>query len=198
MPKISLARWERELRKEAKADDCQLFREHMCDLDLPDEPKLLLAGTVLLVHACCAYASLDGRSYADFLDMQAYDPLESDGAKYLFTFDICGKAFGRVVVPAEPGTIDLADLYGHPWDRYGVCGYYGFWVSCADRGQLSPEESGRIQAEVEADLRYDYSEDELDFSFDDQSLPGVLLVTVSDVEEPEDEGDEEDEGEDEE
>ena len=88
-------RWEQGLRKAAKADKYAILRDHLHKLDLPDNPELLLEGTIHLVRACLAYASIDGQSPGGFLEMQKYDPGEAVDAKYAITFDLCGKAFGQ-------------------------------------------------------------------------------------------------------
>jgi len=176
-----LERWERELRSEAKGDKLKLFKDHLKKLGLPDESENLLRGTILVVQACCAYAALDGQSYANFLAMQKYQPTAADDAKYALTFDLHSKAFARVLVSAKLETADLADLYGHPWSEYEICGYSCFWVSRTDGNPLSDEEIEQIEEQVTDDLRYDYSEDELEFWFDDSTVKGVLLVTVVDI-----------------
>ena len=181
MPNRDLEKWERAFRRAAKADDLELFQDHLDKLDLLGEPEALLHGTILLVQACCAYASLDGQKLENFLRMQKYFPDDAPDAKYAFTFDLCGKAFGRVLVSSKVGTIDLADLYGHPWWEYEVCGYHSFWVSRTDGDDLSAEELAHIQEEVTYDLRFDYTEDELDIWFDDSFIEGSLLVTVQDA-----------------
>ena len=119
--------------------------------------------------------------------MQKYRPDDVGDARYSFTFDLCGKAFARVLLSAKVEPIDLADLYGHPWHEYEVCGYHCFWVSRTDGDDLSAEELELIEKEVTVDLRFDYSEDELDFWFDDSAVKGVLLVTLQDVNDPMDE-----------
>jgi len=180
MPKSSLKKWEREYRKAAQADDLELYREHLHKLGLPGEPELLLHGTILVVQACCAYASIDGQPIARFLGFQKYSPAEVPDAKYSFTFDLYGKGFARVLLSAKLELLDLADLYGHPWWEYEVCGYRCFWVSRTDGEDLSPEELVQIETEITEDLRYDYSDDELDFWFDDTAVEGVLKVTLQD------------------
>jgi hypothetical protein len=132
MSNSSLQRWEREFRSAAKADNLQLFRDHLHRLGLPDEAEALLRGTVLVVQACCVYTSIDGQSSAKFLAMQKYRPADVGDVRYAFTFDLCGKAFARVLVSGKGGIldlVDLADLYNHPWWEYEVCGYHCFWVS---------------------------------------------------------------------
>jgi hypothetical protein len=176
-----LEKWEREFRKAAKADKLVLFREHLRNLALPDEPEKLLEGSILAVRACCAYAGIGGQSSDHFLAMQEYHPSKGSDAKYAFTFDLCGKAFARVLVPSDIRVIDLADLYGHPWWEYEVAGYHFFWVSRTDGNALFNEESEYIEKAVTEDLLFDYTEDELDFWFTDSPVDGVLLVTLQDI-----------------
>jgi hypothetical protein len=181
MSNINFEQWEHEFRNAAEADSLALFRDHLYELELPDEPEALLRGTIQLVGACCAYASLDGQAFENFLSMQKYRPDDVDDAKYTFTFDLCGKAFGRVLVSSKVVAIDLADLYEHPWWEYEVCGYYEFWISRTDGKALSEEEKTELEMEVTDDLNFDYSEDELTFWFDDSIVEGCLLVTLQDV-----------------
>ena len=176
-----LEKWEREFRSAAKVDQLALFRDHLKKLGLPDEPEKLLHGTILVVRACCAYATLDGQSYTKFLAMQKYRPIDAGDGNYALTFDLCGKASARIVASPKLDVIDLADLYGHPWSEYEICGYSCFWVSRTDANPLSDEETAQIEELVTDDLRFDYSEDELEFWFDDSTVEGVLLVTLVDI-----------------
>ena len=77
--------------------------------------------------------------------------------------------------------LDFADLYGHPWESYERCGYDRFWISRTDGSDLTPEELVRLEQEVTDDLRFDYSEEELELSFDDLPTERALLVTVQDT-----------------
>lgn len=184
MPKDLLKEWEREFRNDARADSLALFRDHLKKLGLPDKPKQLLEGTILVVQACCAYASIDGRSYDDFLTMQTYDSAGNSKAKYAFTFDIFGKSFARILTPKKiHHCIDLADLYEHPWQKYKLCGYNEVWVGRTDEKALTAREKARLEEDVTDDLRYDFAEDELGFWFDDSTIKGVLRVYLYDVEE---------------
>ncbi|MFC1896888.1 hypothetical protein ACFL0Q_09600 [Thermodesulfobacteriota bacterium] len=186
-----LQRWEHEFRKAAVADNLSLCRDHLQRLGLPDDPELLLKGTVLVVHACCAYATLDGQSPGGFLKLQKYRPTDAPEAKYALTFDLYGKAFARVLISTERGVLDLADLYGHPWYEFEVCGYSRFWVSRTDWQDLSADELAQIQTEITEDLRFDYEDDELDFWFDDTVIQGALEVNLQDVDPCEDQEEEE-------
>lgn len=180
MVQSNLQRWEREFRKAAAADEYDLLGDHLCKLELPESPELLLEGTINLIYACAAYASLDGQSFAAFLKMQRYDPRDSVDARYTFTFDLFGKAYGRVLFSKKVGILDLADLYNHPWDAYKVCGYRSISIARIDGEDLAARELARLEKEVTYDLRFDYSEDELEIWFDDQSVEGVLQVFVQD------------------
>jgi len=193
--KLTLQRWEREFRRDAEADQLAVFRDHLRRLDLRGEPESLLEGTILVVQACSAYAKLDGDSYAPFLAMQKYNPARSGSARYAFTFDLYyGKAFARVLVPAKGyvdnvGQPDLADLYDHPWSDYELCGFSELWITRTDWAALTSEELVRLEQLVTDDLRFDFTEDEVGFWFDDSRTAGALFVYVyrADPEEDDDE-----------
>lgn len=182
MSDANLKRWVLKFSKDAEANKYVLFREHLRKLGLPDNPELLLEGTIQVVIACAAYASIDGQSFAAFLKMQSYDPAEAADAKYAFTFDLCGKAFARVLVATKGAIPDLADLYNHPWQDYKVCGYHDVFIARIDNKKLGSREVARLEKEVTYDLRFDYSEEDLDLWFDDQSIEGVLKAFVQDHE----------------
>ena len=183
MAHSNLQRWEREFRKAAKADELDLLGDHLCKLELSEDPELLLEGTINLIYACAAYAVLDNQSFGAFLKMQRYDPADSPEAIYAFTFDLCAKAFGRVLFSKKVGILDLADLYNHPWDDYKVVGYHSIHISRIDGKDLSSKELAQLEKEVTYDLRFDYAEDELELWFDDESIDGALVVRVQDREE---------------
>lgn len=179
--KTGFTEWERSFRAAAKNDKCRILRAHLKQLELPEKPALLLEGTILFVQACIAYLMLDNRPFDEFLTQQQYDPASVTGAPYLATFDICDKAFARITVPASLGSVDLADLYGMPWDAYRVVGYRDIWISRVDGEGLSDDEMDSFEKVVTDDLRFDYGEDELNFWFDPDTHDGILKVTVQDV-----------------
>lgn len=193
-----VARWEQQFRDDANADGMAIFQDHLCKLNLDGEPEAMLEGTVCLIRACSAYAKLDGNSSSSFLTMQKYNPVQSRKAEYAFTFAMCRGVFGRVLVPdTRMGQPDLADLYEHPWDDYKSCGYSSLWITRIDWAELAKCEVAQLEQEVTEDLRYDYSEDEVDFCCDyytaddlenagywlehsESGSAGALLVSVND------------------
>ena len=191
--KLALAHWEKSFRADAKADDYRIFQAHLESLDLPDQPIMLLDGTIVFVQMCVAYLELDGQEVIEFLDRQTYDPRKSRDVPYQVTFDIHQKAYARLNLPASLRPVDLADLYGAPWNEYRVVGYCNIWISKIDEVPLSLEEIAKFETVVNEDLRFDYSEDELNFWFDPDAHAGVLKVSVQDVyDDDESEGGEDD------
>ncbi len=178
-----LDRWEKDFRTAAFADGLAIFRDHLRRLDLPYNPHLMLEGTIRLVRMCSCYATVDDRKeqFDKFLAMQTYDPAKATEARYAYTFDIFGKAFARVLVQTKEGTLDLADLYGTPWNDYQVVGFHHLWVSHPDWSRLPKEEVTEIESVITSDLRFDYADDEIDFWCDDSLDETCLFVTVQDV-----------------
>jgi hypothetical protein len=121
-----------------------------------------------------------GGSVTDFLDSQRYDPSTADDATYAVTFDVCGRGFAKVLADTRLRTLDLADLYGMPWDRFQCVGFTSFWVSRIDGVNLSVAELERLEQDITKDLQFDYGEDELDFWFDPDTYKGAMLVSVQD------------------
>ncbi len=179
--KVALAQWEKSFRADAKADDYRIFQEHLRSLDLPEKPSMLLDGTIVFVQMCVAYLELDGQEVIEFLERQTYDPRMSRDMPYQVTFDIHRKAYARINLPASLRPVDLADLYGAPWNDYRVVGYCDIWISRIDEVPLSPDEIAKFEIVVDEDLRFDYSEDELNFWFDPDTHDGLLKVSVQDV-----------------
>lgn len=182
MPKDPFLSWQREFRNDAMADGLSLFRDHLRSLHLPDKPKLLLEGTILVVLATCIYLNMDGRPYSDFLRLQKYAPKDAPLAKYAFTFELGTKSLARVLVKDACGSgLDLADLYGHPWNKYKIAGYHRFWVSRTNGKSLTKRQRMKIEDEVIYDLYFDYCEEELIVRFDDDTIKGMLCVDLVDV-----------------
>jgi ADP-ribosyl-[dinitrogen reductase] hydrolase len=183
---VALADWVESFRADAKSDNFQSLQRHLRNLELPDDPALLLEGTISLVQMSVAYLAMDGQQVEEFLAQQQYDPSKVGGAPYQVTFDIHSKAYARVNLPASLRPIDLADLYGASWDAYKQVGYSDFWVSRVDGQALSAQEIAAFEDSVESDLRFDYGDDEVTFWFDPDRIEGVLNVVVQDVPESDD------------
>jgi len=175
--------WQIRFAKATDADQLNLLREHLRILGLPDEPELLLKGTLLIVPMALAYRSMDGDDIKQFLDMQTYDPARARDATYLLTFDLYGRAYGRIAVDRSLRECDLADMFGAAWRELELCGYHGFYITRVDGRELSPEEVAELQELVEKDLYFDYSEDELSVWFDDSRSPFFLYADVSERDE---------------
>lgn len=173
--------WEKRLRAEARSDRYALYIDHMRRLGLPGKPGLMLDGTIRVIQAISAYASIDGISLVPFMDMQQYNPCGAPGARYILTFDLHGKAFARVSADSKLSPPDLADLYNHPWYDYKVVGYRCLWISHPDWSRLTNSELEQLEDAVAADLRFDYSEDELSFWFDCGPDASYLCVMLQDV-----------------
>jgi hypothetical protein len=185
MAKLTLQTWERDFRAAAKDDRYDIFRDHLRLLELPNKPFSMVKATILMVYAMEAYYTIDGRPSDDYLTMQNYNPAKST-APYMVTFDLHGHACARLLVDPELRSIDLADLYNHPWHPYKTVGYSQIWISRRDWTDLTKEEMGALEKLVTEDLLFDYEEDELDFWFND-SNPKYLFVNVQDHYELEDE-----------
>jgi len=183
MNQENLDHWEEEFRAAAVADDFSIFRDHLRRIELPDTPDLMLEGTILIVRTCFSYCVLDQRSssFDRFLAMQTYDPAKAIDARYSYTFDIFGRAFGRVLGDIDEAVLDLADLYGTPWQDFKLVGYRHLWVSHPDWRGLSKEDVTEIENSVTNDIRYDFPEEEVDLYCDDSTDKSYVLVTVQDV-----------------
>jgi len=181
MPKNTFSRWANRFRRDAVKDNMELARDHLQRVGLPDEPEKLIDGTVMFMIACCAYLQIDGRSMDDLLALQAYHPDLDADSYYSFTFNLFDKAFGRVIAPRDIKYIDLADLNDYPWNDFKMCGYYDFRVARLDYKALSEPEIEEIENAITDDIRFDYSEEEVELLFDRDTVPGVLVVYVMDI-----------------
>ena len=70
----------------------------------------------------------------------------------------------------------------HPTQSYSANnGYTGFRVSRLDKCAVSDQEIEVIESAIEYDIRFDYSEDDVDFCIDSDLHEGVLEVCVYEV-----------------
>ncbi len=184
MPELNIIDWQLKFEADAAADDYAIFREHLRSLGLPEEPTSMVKSTILMVQACAAYAELDGQSLDRFLRMQTYDPSRSEKGGYIFTFDVHGRTFARLLVDPAISIVDLADLYGHPWMDHQVAGYNRLWISRTDGADLTKTEMRSIEREVAQDLRFHYGEDDVEIMFNESLSPRYLFVYVQDRHHP--------------
>lgn len=173
--------WVSHFRAEAQADELQALKSHLHRLELPNNPSLLLEGSIALVRACTVALQLDDQSVNEFLAHQGYDNASTSNFAYHATFSLGGGVYARVNVSASLRTLNLADLFETPWEEHGRVGFTDFWLSRIDGMALSPSEISEFESAIEADLRCDYSEDELTFWFDPDTHDGILKVTVQEV-----------------
>ncbi len=181
MSQDAFSQWANRFRRDAVKDDMKLLRKHLNRVGLPDEPEKLIDGTIMYMSGCCAYLNIDGRSIEEFLAMQQYRTAVDADAHYFFTFNLLGKTFGRLVTSLYPHYVDLADLYGHPWNDFKMCGYSDFRIARVDDEDISTDEYNEIEKIVTGDILFDYSEDEIDIHVDNYSIDGVLICYVQDV-----------------
>jgi hypothetical protein len=170
-----LERWKMDFRMAAEADRYARLRKHLRKLDLPDRPELLLEGTIQSVDAAAVFSTVNRKSITAFLDMQSYDGKDADHAMYALTFDFCGEAFGRVLIPDNIAILDLAELYDYPWENPG---FNKIYISRVDGRQLTRRDLAHLEMEITYDLRFDYGEGEVDIDFDEKSVRGALKVLV--------------------
>lgn len=181
MSKNAFSRWANRFRRDAVKDNMELARNHLQRVGLPDEPEKLVDGTIMFMTACCAYLQIDGRSMDEVLAMQAYRPDLDADSHYSLTFNLFDRAFGRVIAARDFKCLDLADLHDFPWNDFKMCGYYDFRVARLDYKALSDPEIEEIEDAITDDIRFDYSEEEVELLFDRDAVPGVLVVYVMDI-----------------
>jgi hypothetical protein len=152
-----------------------------------EKPELMLEGTVDVMQAIWTFSNLDNQPMGSFLANQPYDPSKAHDPRYILTFDLCRKAYARVVVDSiQNPLLDLADLFNYPWADYKAAGFDCIWISHQDWSPLTGEEVEQLEADVTNDLLFDYRENEIDIWFDDSTDPCYLYVGVQDREDEED------------
>jgi len=174
------ANWEADFRSAAKSDDCRHLLRYLEAYGVTSTSEAVVEATVAVVSACCGFRALDGQALAEFLAHQRYDAPASPQAPYRLHFELTRADIGVVVVDAHLRWIDLADLYGAPWQELQRVGYSGFWVARMDGAALAESEVEALEAAITSDLRFDHGEDEVWFDVDPDSQPGCLYCAVYD------------------
>jgi len=85
---------EKYFRADAHSDNFAILRNHLQQLGLPENPKLMLEGTIRLCRLpgfLPTWMAADGPVSGN----QPYDPSKAPDPRYIFTFDLCGKAYAR-------------------------------------------------------------------------------------------------------
>jgi len=175
-------RWSKRFRCDAVMDSAAILRNHLRRIGLPDEPAKLIEGTILLVATAAAYVANDKGDPKAFIAQQAYHPAANPDTHYAFTFNLREHTYGRIITPLDKKTLDLADLYGHPWPQYKCCGYNEIRISRLDSTDLSDVECDHIEKAITDDIFFDYTDDDVMLAFDRQIVRGVLVGYFFDVE----------------
>jgi hypothetical protein len=163
-------------------DSAALLRNHLQRIGLPDEPEKLVEGTILCVNVAGAYSDNEGRNIKEFLSQQSYRPTLDPDSYYSFTFNLRQHTFARVISPLKDKTLDLADLYGHPWKEFKMCGYSEIRIARLDDADLSEAEYDQIEKTIIDDIFFDFTEDEVYIAFDREAVHGILVAYFMDVE----------------
>ena len=180
MSERAVNRWADRFRAEAEADGYRLLRRHLRRLKAPGTPQQLVDATITIVEMSRAYSTIDNTlgHFSELLAKQTYDPTDAPGGRYVLTFGIANRFSARAVL-GELKEIDLADLNGVMWWEHELAGYSCLWITRVDGKRLSADEVDRLQEDVENDLYFDYTEDELAITA--YHYPHYLLVGVAEI-----------------
>jgi hypothetical protein len=88
---------------------------------------------------------------------------------------------GRVLTDAKIAEVDLADLFGHPWESIRRVGFSNVWISRLDGVSIDDSEFNVIESLVLDDLFFDYDESELEADVAFMDIDDSVLLTVSRV-----------------
>jgi hypothetical protein len=163
-------------------DSASLLRKHLQRIGLPDEPEKLVEGTILCVNVGGAYSENEGQTIKEFLSQQSYRPTLDPNSYYSFTLNLRGHTFARIITPLKDKTLDLADLYGHPWNQFKMCGYSEIRIARLDDTPLSEAEYDQIEKTITDDIFFDFTDDEVIIAFDRQAVKGILVAYFLDME----------------
>ncbi len=124
----------------------------------PDGEQLV-QGTLELVAMTVGLRSIDrqGETLDPFLAQQTYAATAST-ARYHLLFVAAGEPMGQLYLDG-PGDIDFADMLNM------LC-HLTFTVTHADGSPFAEAEHAEVEALIEEDLYYDYSEEEVELAFD--------------------------------
>jgi hypothetical protein len=175
-------KWANRFRCEAVIDSASLLRKHLQRIGLPDEPEKLVEGTLLCVNVAGTYSRNDARAMKEFFSQQAYRPTLDPNTHYSFTFNLREHTYARIITPLKAKTLDLADLYGHPWKKFKMCGYSEIRIARLDDADLSAAEYDQIEKTITDDIFFDFTDDEVLLAFDREAVSGILVAYFIDME----------------
>jgi len=161
--------WLDQFINDANSDN-QLALEALLEefVGVDAEDAHVIDATIHLVLYSVSHRLLDGipmESIKTFLGMQAYSESDDLSRRFVFMFNLGRDLWGRIISQLEVPVMDLADLINQPWDDAQTVGYTQMCISRVDRGSLSDIDIEDIKEFVTYDIRFDYSEDDLDISF---------------------------------
>jgi hypothetical protein len=157
-------KWLREFTAAAAADNYAELLRPIEHLELKCSPKNAMAATIAMVNAIVAYCQLDGRDCETFVNRQQYGLNSDKRNKYCLIFDISGmtsKYFGRILTDINFTSIDLEDLFDHPWPMSNAAGFTEVYITRLDGKQIGTREIGKLYKVVASDMYYGHSEKEL-------------------------------------
>ena len=178
-------KWLREFTAAAAADNYAELLRPIEHLELKCSPKNAMAATIALVNAIVAYCQLDGRDCEAFLTRQQYGFNSDGGNKYCLIFDLSGttsKYFGRVLTDINFTSIDLEDLFDHPWSMSNTAGFTEAYITRLDGKQIRKREMGSLYKVVASDMYYGHSEDELSVDVSMTYFPDTALIYAVETE----------------
>jgi hypothetical protein len=150
-------------------------------LELECSGEHALAATISLVLAIAVYCQMDGRDCKTFLKQQHYRLDSDDAAEYCLIFDLTGlkgSYFGRILTDINFTSIDLEDLFNHPWSMSETAGFTEVYISRLDGKRIGKRELGRLYKQVTSDMFYGYSEEELSVDVSMTDFPDTARIYV--------------------
>jgi hypothetical protein len=178
-PAALLHAWEQAYRQDFEKDSGAVFATILQRFGLDVDAPAMLEGTIEFVRATAALRELDNLDVVAFLAEQRYAP-QCTATTYSLVFDVCQHGAACLLTTPDLKFIDLADLYGWPWERLELVGYSSFWVYRIDGQALDAAEIEALDQQVSNDIAFDYGDDEVSVDFDPDSFEGALTVTICD------------------
>jgi hypothetical protein len=71
------------------------------------------------------------------------------------------KYFGRILTDINFTSIDLEDLFDHPWPMSNTAGFSDIYITRLDGKRIGTREIRRLYKVVASDMYYGHSEEEL-------------------------------------